>query len=148
MSQFSSLFQLRGQLRSTQKLILIALGFILFILLWWVLAELFSVKRPIVKDYNTHLPSSINQDSSAAKINIDSLLRADSLKLANATEFEKVYPLLPRPDQTVASYPKLFKEENLIANTLKSILAQSTRLLLGGIVICSHWFYYWFISLV
>lgn len=117
----SNLFQLRGSLKSTQKFVLIVVGFFLFILIWWILAEAFSIDRPIVEDYNTHLPSSINSDGEENAINLDSLLRADSIKLANATEFEKVYPLLPRPDQTIASYPKLIKDEQLIANTLKSV---------------------------
>lgn len=118
---FNNLFQLRGDLSKTQQGILIIVGLFLFLLLWWGVAEMNSIKRPIVEDYTTHLPSSINKDSAAAVINIDSLLRADSIKIANATEFEKVYPLLPTPGATIASFPTLVNKENVIGNTLKSI---------------------------
>lgn len=118
---FNNLFKLRGKLNGSQQLILIAAGLLLFILLWWAIAEMNAIKRPIIDDYTTHLPSSINRDSAAAQINLDSLLRADSVKIANATEFEKVYPLLPTPGATIASFPTLINKENVIGNTLKSI---------------------------
>lgn len=116
-----SLFKLRGELSNQQNLTLGIVGFILFVALWWILAEAFAIERPIVEGYQTRLPSSVVADTSANPVNLDSLLREDSLRFANATEFEKVYPLLPRPDQVISSYPQLVQEDQLIPNTLKSI---------------------------
>lgn len=116
-----SLFKLRGELTSQQNLVLGVVGFVIFVALWWILAEAFAIERPIVEGYQTRLPSSVVTDTSQNAVNIDSLLREDSIRFANATEFEKVYPLLPRPDQVVGSYPALVQEDKLIPNTLKSI---------------------------
>lgn len=115
------MFELRGKLSAQQQLLLGIIGLVLFVALWWILAEAFSIQRPIVEGYQTRLPSSVVADTSANKVNMDSLLRADSIAFANATEFEKVYPLLPRPDQVVGAYPTLLNEDKLIPNTLKSI---------------------------
>ena len=40
-------FKLRGDLEGSSKYIATAIGFVLTILLWWVLAEIFSKNRPI-----------------------------------------------------------------------------------------------------
>lgn len=116
-----SLFKLRGPLSKSQGLVLGIAGFVLLILVWWVLAEMLSVQKPIIEGFETRLPSSINQDSNAVRIDLDSLARADSLKFANATEFEKVYPLLPPPLKVVKSYPELIQTDNLLSNTIRSI---------------------------
>lgn len=113
------LFKLRGKLSKSQTLVLGIAGIVIFIAVWWLLAELLSVNRPLV-DINTRLPSSIDKSPEAQALR-DSILRADSLALANATEFEKVYPLLPRPDQTVAALKPLYQEDRLIHNTFRSI---------------------------
>ncbi|MEL7021674.1 MAG: ABC transporter permease subunit, partial [Bacteroidota bacterium] len=114
------LFQLRGKLQSPQQLLLGIIGFILFVLLWWILAEVFAVQRPIVEGYQTRLPSSVATDSTSVALR-DSILRADSIAFANASSFEKVYPLLPRPDQVMSAYQPLLTEDKLIINTFKSI---------------------------
>ncbi|MEL6866640.1 MAG: ABC transporter permease subunit [Bacteroidota bacterium] len=114
-----SLFTLRGELSKSQGLLLGLLGFVLFVAFWWILAEAFSIQRPIVEGFNTRLPSSIGADS--LKIDRDSLARADSILFANATEFEKVYPLLPTPGSVVTSYPDLINEDQLFYNTTRSI---------------------------
>ncbi len=103
-----SLFKLRGELNQGQSLILGIIGFVLLIAIWWILAESLAVERPVGIEYTTHLPSTLGADS--AKVNLDSILRADSIALANATEFEKFYPILPTPMQTIKSYPALFKD--------------------------------------
>ncbi|GJM32261.1 MAG: hypothetical protein DHS20C18_12620 [Saprospiraceae bacterium] len=113
-----SLFKLRGDLSKPQSLLLGLAGFFLFILLWWILAELLAVNRPIV-DYDIHLPSSL--DSTSSQINRDSLARADSIAFADATEFEKVYPILPTPLGVVKSYPSLIRADDLSGNTLHSV---------------------------
>lgn len=116
-----SLFQLRGELSRQQSILLGIIGLIVFIAAWWVLAEYFSDQKPVIEGFDPVLPSQIVQDSSAAPINIDSLLRADSILIANAKEFEKVYPLLPPPDRVVKSYPVLVKDDALVSNTFRSI---------------------------
>ncbi|MEZ4989908.1 MAG: ABC transporter permease subunit [Saprospiraceae bacterium] len=113
------LFKLRGKLSKSQTLILGIAGIFLFIAIWWILAELLSVNRPLV-ELNAHLPSSIDQSPEAQALR-DSILLADSIALANATEFEKVYPLLPRPDQTIAAFKPLYQEDHLFYNTFRSI---------------------------
>lgn len=114
-----SLFKLRGKLSSVQNLVLTLVGFIILIVVWWTLAEVFAIDKPIFKDFDTHLPSSL--DSTQAQINRDSIALADSLAFANATEFERVYPLLPRPDKVVQSLPILYENDNLLSNTFRSI---------------------------
>lgn len=113
-----SLFKLRGPLSKSQSLALGLAGFVLLIAVWFGLAEALSKQRPIV-EYDTRLPSSL--DTTGAIINIDSLMRADSAAFANATSFETVYPLLPRPDQVLRAYPKLVQKDTLIADVLRSI---------------------------
>ena len=114
-----SLFKLRGPLTKQQDVGLGILGILLFILVWWGLAEAFSQQRPILKDFDTTLPSSIGEDVDRAML--DSIARADSIAFANATEFEKVYPLLPTPLSVVKSFSSLFSQDQLIPNALKSI---------------------------
>ncbi|MDQ3141587.1 MAG: ABC transporter permease subunit [Bacteroidota bacterium] len=114
----SSWFKLRGSIQSTSSTILVFIGFSFTIAVWWILAELFSEQRPIIEGYNTILPSSID---SLNTINRDSILRLDSINLANATEFEKVYPLLPRPDHVLFSFPSLIQKDKLVFNLFHSI---------------------------
>lgn len=115
----SDLFKLRGKLNKNQRVLLGIAGVILFILVWWAMAEILAVNRPLV-EINSRLPSSIGLDS-LAKMKRDSMLRADSIALANATEFEKVYPLLPRPDQTIVAFQPLVQEDRLFFNTFRSV---------------------------
>lgn len=116
-----SLFKLRGKLTQTQSLTLGFIGLIIFIGIWWILSEALSRQIPVIDDYETRLPSSILQDSTLQPIDRDSLARADSLKFANATEFRKVYPLLPPPNQVVGAFPGLFQDDSLVHNTWLSI---------------------------
>ncbi len=51
----------------------------------------------------------------------DSVIRHDSIILANATEFQKVYPLLPRPDHVLFSFKDLYSKDKVIANTMHSV---------------------------
>ncbi|MCB0635569.1 MAG: ABC transporter permease subunit [Lewinella sp.] len=116
-----SLLDQRSRFTSQQKIALLLGGFVITLLVWWGLAEALSRQRPLV-DIETRLPSTIVQDSSSEfHLNRDSLLLIDSLKLANATEFEKIYPLLPPPHLVVKAFPSLWKEDALIKNTWISI---------------------------
>lgn len=115
-----NLFELRGQLSQSQKVTLGLIGFVLLLLFWWALAEMKSVQKPIIEGYNTTLPSSL--DKSEANIAYrDSLIRADSIAFANATEFEKIYPSIPPPHHVVKAFPALINNDKLWDNTLKSI---------------------------
>ena len=100
-------------------MILGIVGLVLLIALWWIIAEYKSIDRPIV-EYNKELPSSLDM-SPDNQAKIDSITKADSLAFANATEFEKVYPLLPRPDKVVKSFGPLLNEDDVIFHTFKSI---------------------------
>ena len=113
------MFKLRGTLSRSQTIILGLVGLLIFIAAWWGIAEILSVKRPVVDGYTTRIPS--EAEAAEQGINLDSLLTADSLRFENATEFKKVYPILPTPVQVVGAFPALFKEKGLIANTLTSI---------------------------
>jgi len=113
------LFKLRGSLTNNQKIVLGIAGFVVVILLWWAVAEWSSKVIPKV-EITTYLPSTLNPDS-LQQAKIDSILQADSLKIANATEFEKVYPLIPTPLQVVQAYPGLFSQDNLLWQTWVSV---------------------------
>jgi len=115
----ASLFKLRGALTKQQDIVLGVIGVVLFILLWWILAEAFSKKKPILDNFNTDLPSSISGEVDQAVL--DSIALSDSLAFANATEFEKVYPLLPTPLSVVKSFSSLIGQDELIPNAMKSI---------------------------
>lgn len=102
--------------KKSNNLLLGIVGLLITLVVWWVLAEVFSRQIPIA-DINSNLPSSIRDTD----VNIDSLVAIDSIKLANATEFRKVYPVLPRPDHVFRSYPSLLQKDKLIPNALHSI---------------------------
>ncbi|MBX2930048.1 MAG: ABC transporter permease subunit [Saprospiraceae bacterium] len=116
-----SLFTLRGKLDRSQSALLGTLGLLLFLSAWWGLAEVFSEQKPVIEGFEAYLPSSINEDGDVVQIDRDSLARADSLLFANATEFEKVYPVLPPPQRVFASYPTLLQEDELASNTWRSV---------------------------
>jgi len=115
-----NLFDIRGKLSKSQRLILGLIGSVLLLLFWWALAEMKSVQKPIIEGYNTQLPSSINADEATQALR-DSLILADSLAFANATEFEKIYPSIPPPHHVVKAFPSLIQKDELFSNTLQSI---------------------------
>ncbi len=114
-----SLFKLRGPLTKQQDIVLSLIGIVLFILVWWLLAEVFSKQKAVLDDFDTTLPSSIGEDVDQAVL--DSIARMDSIAFANASEFVKVYPLLPTPLSVVKSFSSLINQDKLIPNALKSI---------------------------
>ncbi len=112
------LFALRHKLSSSLHTALVISGFVIALVIWWILAEVFSKKRPVLSEYHTVLPSSID---SLLAVDRDSILRLDSIAFANATEFEKVYPLLPRPDRVFLSFKDLWTTDRLLSNTAHSV---------------------------
>ena len=111
-----SLFALRGTLTRTQRLVLGAAGLLVLLLVWWALAESLSRQRPVLTDYTTRLDG-IDKEL----IDLDSLARADSVRYANATEFTKVYPVLPPPHHVVQAYPTLISRDGIFGNAVQSI---------------------------
>ncbi len=101
--------------KKSNNLLLGVIGIFITLVVWWVFAEAFSREMPVV-DIDSRLPSTLNND-----VNIDSLIAADSLKYVNATEFRKVYPVLPRPDHVFKSYTSLFGKDKLFANAMHSV---------------------------
>lgn len=91
---------------STQKLLLGLAGIIVFVLVWWLLAEQMSTQRADV-EINTRPPSSLTLDSTEI-VRRDSILYADSVAIANATTFIKDYPLLSPPNHVIQAYPEVF----------------------------------------
>ncbi|MEM9919453.1 MAG: ABC transporter permease subunit [Bacteroidota bacterium] len=114
-----SLFTLRGTLSKTQNLILGLAGLLLFLAVWWLVAEAKSEQIPIGFEQQ-QLPSSIGADS-LTLARIDSLTQLDSIAFANATEFRKVYPIIPTPMSTFQSYPELIGSDDLLPNAWYSI---------------------------
>jgi NitT/TauT family transport system permease protein len=111
-------FELRGKLDETTSWVFTVLGLLLTLVIWWALAELLSTKNPIVHGYNPYLPSSLDSMSVEQR---DSIIRQDSIVLNGATEFKKVYPLLPRPDQVLFSFKDLYTKDNVVGNTMHSV---------------------------
>ncbi len=95
---------------ATQKLLLGLAGLVVFVIAWWALAELLAKDRPLVQ-INTRPPSSLAMDS-VAMMQRDSILKADSIVLANATEFVKDYPLLSPPHHVLAAFPSILRSED------------------------------------
>lgn len=115
----SALFKLRGALTKTQSLLLGVIGLVLFLLFWWLVAEAKSEQIPVGL-VPQELPSSINANDSIYAV-IDSLERLDSIAFANATDFRKVYPIIPTPQSTFAAYPYMITNDKLIKNAWYSI---------------------------
>ncbi|MEM6769020.1 MAG: ABC transporter permease subunit [Bacteroidota bacterium] len=90
---------------SLQKTLLALAGLVLFLLFWWAMAELFSQKAPIGYQ-NSRMPSSLDQHPDSIALR-KQLLRKDSIAFADATNFRKIYPLLPPPQRVAAVFPSL-----------------------------------------
>lgn len=114
-----SLFKLRGKLSYGSQVLLALAGGAITLALWWGLAETFSTQRPVVAGGLTSLPSAL--DTTITSAQRDSILRQDSLLLASATTFEKVYPVLPPPTKIPGAFLQLIAHDELTANTARSI---------------------------
>jgi len=117
---FSSLFKLRGDLTTTQKTILGILGIVLILAVWTALAYGKATKQPVFERSSTRLPPMDMPKQQRDSI-IDAQERADSIAMANATEYEWVYPILPPPQEVFISYPDLVQNDGLIKNAFKSL---------------------------
>jgi len=129
------MFDLRGQLTRTQGIALGIAGGALLIALWWLLAEMLAVPA---LDYR----APALDDPALQNLNRDSLLRADSIRFANAKTVGKIYKILPTPLHVVQAYPKLAEEDNLFSHTFHSVWlnlkgyfwAIALSLLIGGLI--------------
>ena len=109
-------FKLNGDLPGSSKIVISIVGFALTILLWYVLAEIFSKQRPI---YDGQSAESTELIDSTGKSKIK-LWDGNGPDPA-AKGYQKVYPLLPRPDKTVMAFKPLLSEDHLVRNTLHSM---------------------------
>jgi len=110
-------FKLRGTNDGKSDLIITAVGFVLTIAFWWVLAEIFAKKKPIQEGNQQQelvLSDTVSGDN---KIKLWEDTLVENIPVLG---YEKVYPLLPRPDKTLMSYKPLFTKDKLVANTLHS----------------------------
>lgn len=114
-----SLFKLRGKLGFGHQALLALAGVVITLALWWALAEAFATQRPLVDGGLTALPSAL--DTTITPAQRDSILRQDSLLLAGAKSFEKVYPVLPPPTRIPGAFQQLVAHDELVSNTLRSI---------------------------
>ena len=103
------LFDLGKKPVGSQNLILSIAGGVIFILLWWFIAEASSINVPVLSNYETRLDNE--------NLNRDSLAHADSLAFAHATSFRKAYPIIPTPLNVVKSYGELINKDELVSNT-------------------------------
>lgn len=90
---------------SLQKTLLAIAGLVLFLLFWWGMAEIFSQKAPVGFE-NSRMPSSLETHPDSVALRAE-LLRKDSIAFTDATNFKKIYPLLPPPHKVVAVFPSL-----------------------------------------
>jgi len=110
-------FKLRGANEGTSSVIVTLIGFIITIAFWWLLAELFSKKKPIHEGNQNEELVLFDSLSGDQKIKLWADPTSDT---AQVLGYEKVYPLLPRPDKTLISYKALFSKDRLVGNTLHS----------------------------
>lgn len=114
------MFELRGKLTRSQSILLGIAGVVIIIIVWWILAEALAREIPDV-EITRELPSLLEGDIEENARLRDSIIVADSIKMANATTFRKQYPVVPLPTQVVASYGPLIAKDNLFGNALRSI---------------------------
>ncbi|HNR06932.1 MAG TPA: ABC transporter permease subunit [Saprospiraceae bacterium] len=108
-------FKLRGTNAGTSGLLISAVGFIITIALWWVLAEIFSKQKPVLEGQDeVTLFDTLGGDQKVK------LWNEPGAEQAAGTRYEKVYPLLPRPDKTLLSFKPLIAQDKLVSNTLHS----------------------------
>lgn len=87
------LFKLHGKLSSRENLLLGVIGLFLLLGLWWGLAEILSEQKPLISESDTSIIEG----------------------------YEKVYPILPRPDNVFMAYSSLISKDKLWENTFRSI---------------------------
>ena len=113
------MFKLQGNLTKSQSIILGIIGFVFLILVWWLIAEARSERLPVYEAV-VFPESTLGADDKMLAM-LDSLQRVDSMRSANATEFELRYPIIPRPDRVVKIIPEMVRQDHLFSNTLLSL---------------------------
>ena len=113
------MFKLRGDLTRNQSLILGLVGFLLFILVWWLASEQLSVYKYIDPEYTQDLAGLTDAQR-------DSIAVADSQRTANMREAGqldsvKTYRVLPPPMRVLGSYESLINNDMLFPQILKSL---------------------------
>lgn len=93
-----------------QKTLLALLGVVIFLLFWWAMAEFLSDQKPIGIE-NSRMPSSLDEHPDSIALRKELLLK-DSLALANASEYEKFYPLLPPPHEVLGVIPGMIRDDD------------------------------------
>ena len=88
-----------------QKTLFAVGGVVIFLLVWWLLAEQLAVQSP-VGFQNSRMPSSLSTDPDSLALR-KALIARDSIAYADAKEFKKVYPLLPPPQRVFGVFPEL-----------------------------------------
>ena len=116
------LLKLREKLSPTQSLVLGVIGLLILLAVWWAAAEAKSETSAKIDDFQTEMPNMDDWTEQRIQTFTDSLAMADSIAIANATEFEKVYPLIPPPSHVVQAFNKMHQKDNIIKNTWISIL--------------------------
>ncbi|MFT7481809.1 MAG: NitT/TauT family transport system permease protein [Oceanospirillaceae bacterium] len=87
------LFQLHGKLSTQQSLFLGIAGLLILLGFWWGLSEVLSEQKPLISEVDTSIIEG----------------------------YEKVYPILPRPDKVFMAYGSLINKDNLWGNTFRSV---------------------------
>ncbi len=116
------LFKIRGQLSTSQNLLFGVIGIIILIAIWWLAAEMNSKVTPRVDNFQKELPNMDEWSVERQKVYLDSLNQVDSIAMANATEFDKIYPLLPTPLQVLKAFPDMFQNDEILKNTWISLV--------------------------
>lgn len=112
-------FKINDELTGRERWIYGLIGLVVLLGVWWGFAEMSSQMIPKV-EITKRLPSNLENDS-LAQLKLDSIIRADSIAMENATEFEKIYPILPTPLQVVQAFPELFAKDNILWHTWVSV---------------------------
>lgn len=107
-------FKIRGKLSQKDSVILAFLGLLLLLVFWWVGAEFLAQEKAVYDGPDMDLVG-------LTDIQRDSLGVVDSIARAGATEFKKVYPILPTPVSTFSSFKGLFLKDDLLTNLSLSV---------------------------
>ena len=113
------MFKLRGELNRSQSLMLGLVGFLLFILVWWLASEQLSVYKYIDPAYTQDLAglTDMQRDSTA----VADSLRTVKMREAGELDSIKTYRVLPPPMKVLGSYGSLINKDMLLSHTLKSL---------------------------
>lgn len=110
-----NLFKLRGALSQQQSWILGVLGIVALLGIWDLMANVKAEKKVL---YDTVMPTNnVGYD----KVTLDSLQKVDDKLRAEATDYELVYPFLPRPFSVFKGFKTVYQQDKLVEDTQISI---------------------------